>query len=481
MCTARSSFTMLLTSTSRMLCLLGMVVAQQPGTNEVELGPRMPLKQCTVAAGCSVSDRSITLDANWRWIHNKDGYANCYQDDSTWDPRFCPDGARCAANCALEGVTFSGYESSYGIKEAPEGVELKFVSRTQYGANYGSRVYMKDGDDNYMMFKLKNREFTMDVDVAHLPCGLNGAVYFVEMDEFGGAGRHGNNRAGAKYGTGYCDAQCPHDVKFIDGEANSQNWNSTSNPPLGHYGACCMEMDIWEANSMATSYTPHPCNTVGLERCEGLTCGDNDSGDRYRGVCDKDGCDFNPFRMGEHDYYGASASFTVDTTKPMTVVTQFLTTDSTDDGDLSEIRRFYVQDGREIPNSRATILGPDAADSVTDGFCTAQKNAFGDRNDFAVKGGLQKMGEALDRGVVLVMSLWDDSLVNMLWLDSAYPTDQARDTPGVARGPCPGGESSTPHFVRERYPDASVKFTNVAVGEIGSTVATARRLGATII
>lgn len=232
---------------------------------------------------------------------------------------------------------------------------------------------------------------------------------------------------------------------------------------------------------MATSYTPHPCNTVGLERCEGLTCGDNDSGDRYRGVCDKDGCDFNPFRMGEHDYYGASASFTVDTTKPMTVVTQFLTTDSTDDGDLSEIRRFYVQDGREIPNSRATILGPDAADSVTDGFCTAQKNAFGDRNDFAVKGGLQKMGEALDRGVVLVMSLWDDSLVNMLWLDSAYPTDQARDTPGVARGPCPGGESSTPHFVRERYPDASVKFTNVAVGEIGSTVATARRLGATII
>merc|ERR1712150_312838 len=125
--------------------------------------------------------------------------------------------------------------------------------------------------------------------------------------------------------------------------------------------------------------------------------------------------------------------------------------------------------------------GADATDSVTDGFCSAQKTAFGDRNDFAVKGGLRKMGEALDRGMVLVLSLWDDSLVNMLWLDAAYPTDKPRETPGVARGPCPGGESSTPGFVRERYPDASVKFSNIAVGEIGSTLASARRLDTTLV
>merc|ERR1711920_1006304 len=30
------------------------------------------------------------------------------------------------------------------------------------------------------------------------------------------------NTAGAPYGTGYCDAQCPADVKFIAGEANSK-------------------------------------------------------------------------------------------------------------------------------------------------------------------------------------------------------------------------------------------------------------------
>ena len=29
------------------------------------------------------------------------------------------------------------------------------------------------------MFPLKNKEFTFDVDVSALPCGLNGALYFV--------------------------------------------------------------------------------------------------------------------------------------------------------------------------------------------------------------------------------------------------------------------------------------------------------------
>lgn len=48
-------------------------------------------------------------------------------------------------------------------------------------------------------------------------CGLNGAVYFVSMDEDGGTSKFSSNTAGAKYGTGYCDSQCPRDIKFIDG------------------------------------------------------------------------------------------------------------------------------------------------------------------------------------------------------------------------------------------------------------------------
>jgi hypothetical protein len=46
------------------------------------------------------------------------------------------------------------------------------------------------------MFKLIGNEFTFDVDLSQLPCGLNGALYFVSMPQKG----HGT--PGAKYGTG---------------------------------------------------------------------------------------------------------------------------------------------------------------------------------------------------------------------------------------------------------------------------------------
>ena len=95
---------------------------------------------------------------------------------------------------------------------------LKFVTKGE-NTNVGSRVYLMDAQDQgYNMFKLKNHEFTFDVDVSKLPCGLNGALYFSEMDADGGASKYSGNKAGAKYGTGYCDAQCPHDIKFINGE-----------------------------------------------------------------------------------------------------------------------------------------------------------------------------------------------------------------------------------------------------------------------
>ena len=61
------------------------------------------------------------------------------------------------------------------------------------------------------MFKLKNRESTYTVDHSELVCGLNGPMYFFAVDDNGRAGNYSN--AGAKLGFGYCDAQCPHDLK----------------------------------------------------------------------------------------------------------------------------------------------------------------------------------------------------------------------------------------------------------------------------
>merc|ERR1719272_1445095 len=104
-----------------------------------------------------------------------------------------------------------------------------------------------NGGETYKMFYLLNKEFTFDVNVANIGCGLNGALYFVEMEADGGKASYPGNTAGAAYGTGYCDAQCPHDIKFINGEGNSIGWNPADddvNSGSGKYGTCCDEMDI---------------------------------------------------------------------------------------------------------------------------------------------------------------------------------------------------------------------------------------------
>lgn len=194
----------------------------------------------------------------------------------------------------------------------------------------GTRVYMLDASGKkYKQFKLLNQEFTFDVDMSSLPCGSNGALYFSKMDADGGTSRFPTNTAGAAYGTGYCDAQCQKDVKFINGEANLKST----------YGSCCTEMDIWEANSMATAYTTHPCSTDGQQRCiDDEDCGATDE-TRYTGWCDKHGCDFNPFRMGNKKFYGRGKKYEIDTTRPFIVVTQFVTADNSGRGELIEIRR----------------------------------------------------------------------------------------------------------------------------------------------
>jgi cellulose 1,4-beta-cellobiosidase len=366
-------------------------------------------------------------------------------------------------------VTIQDYQNTYGVTEIPGGLELKFVSTGGGGGmNVGSRLYLMDTSETYKLFKLKNREFTFDVDVSTLRCGLNGAVYFSEMEADGGLSA--TNQAGAKYGTGYCDAQCPADVKFMGGKANILDWNETS--AMGRWGQCCVEMDVWEANREDTALTPHPCNTAGPMICEGVECGGKpgDAAQRYAGVCDKDGCDFNSYRLGETSFFGHGSDFTVNTEEPITVVTQWLTDDGTDDGDLSEIRRLYVQGGRVIENSRTTALG-DVYDgnSITEPYCKSQKTVFEDPDDFHKKGGLQRMGQALDRGMVLVLSLWDDHLTQMRWLDSRAGTGL-----GSLRGPCPE-DSGAPAEVRSKYPNAAVKYTNFMYGEVGSTYTDATR------
>ncbi|KAH9133967.1 hypothetical protein AeRB84_020126, partial [Aphanomyces euteiches] len=228
-------------------------------------------------------------------------------------------------------------------------------------------------------------------------------------------------------------------------------------------------MDIWQSNSISQAYTSHPCIVDGQTRCSSPTeCGDDATNNRFDGVCDKDGCDFNPYRMNSHDFYGPGSNFKVDSTKPVTVVTQFITDDNTANGNLVEIKRFYVQNGKAIDNSAISWTGIDPVNLLTDKVCDQAKTVFGDTNDHSKKGGLKVMGDALKKGVVLTMSLWVDYAANCLWLDSTYPVTKNPSVPGAGRGTC-ATSSGVPADVLAQSGSATVKYGNIRVGDLGST------------
>ncbi|RDW57293.1 glucanase-4 [Coleophoma crateriformis] len=435
------------------LSFLAGASAQQVGTLTTETHPSLSISVCT-SSGCTIENDEVVLDANWRWVHDTAGSTNCYTGN-TWDSTLCPDAATCTTNCAVDGADYSG---TYGITSSNDSLTLAFVT----GSNVGSRTYLMDSETTYKKFELLNQEFTFDVDVSTLPCGLNGALYFVPMDADGGMSKYSNNKAGAKYGTGYCDAQCPKDLKFINGTANSEGWTpeaNSTNSGTGNVGSCCSEMDVWEANSMANAVTPHACTVSSQTACTGTDCTAN------TGICDAAGCDFNPYRMGNTTFFGKS--MTLDTTKVFTVVTQFITDDGTANGTLSEIKRFYVQDGITYAQPSSDISGV-SGNTITDDFCTAQKTAFGDTDYFGTNGGMATMGDAMANGMVLVMSIWDDYSASMLWLDSDYPLTKSASSAGVARGTC-ATTSGLPSDVESSASSAAVTFSNIKIGSLGST------------
>merc|ERR1712000_137603 len=136
-----------------------------------------------------------------------------------------------------------------------------------------------------------------------------------------------------------------------------------------------------------------------------------------------------------------------------------------DDGKLTDVKQFYTQNGKTIEHPSYTVNG-NQHKTITDDFCKDWVAETQDGTNFLDKGGLGAMEKAIDAGVVLVMSLWDDHYANMLWLDSIYPVDST--DPGAARGTC-GTSSGVPADVESQHPDSHVVFSDIKFGPIGST------------
>lgn len=137
---------------------------------------------------------SRQLLANWRWVHNGKG-KNCYEG-SKWDSTLCPDSKTCLQNCVLDGVSQEQYSKTYGVNVKPSSLTLNYKT----GTNIGSRLYVLDpSKKNYYGFDLMNKEFTFTVDVSQLGCGINGALYLVNMD----LENPNPEEAGPAYGNNY--------------------------------------------------------------------------------------------------------------------------------------------------------------------------------------------------------------------------------------------------------------------------------------
>ncbi|KAL4945295.1 hypothetical protein BDV06DRAFT_209543 [Aspergillus oleicola] len=422
------------------------VLAQTPGTPETH--PRLTTHHCTVSHGCIAQNTSVVLDAATHNIHSvNDPNTLCVATNGTLDSTLCPDKETCASNCVIDGFGIDEY-TRHGVTTNGSSLTL-----TQYRNDNGSlvsvspRVYLlSETQDEYAMVALLNQEFTFTINPTALPCGMNGALYLSSMSPDGGLSTL--NPAGASYGTGYCDAQC-YVTPWINGEGNIEN-----------NGACCHEMDIWEGNSRSTGMTPHAClyeqelgeeavyECTSEEECNGT--GEND------GICDKWGCGFNPYALGDRDFYGRSDTgegkeFEVDTTHPFTVVTQFLTSDNTTTSPLTSIRRLYIQNNRIIQNAVISIPATDTStNSLNDPLCASTSSWF---SSF---GGMEAMGDALSRGMVLAMSIWNDESEYMQWLD------------GGDSGPCNATEGS-PGVIEQTVPGTKVVYKDLRWGDLGST------------
>ncbi|KAH6624145.1 concanavalin A-like lectin/glucanase domain-containing protein [Chaetomium sp. MPI-SDFR-AT-0129] len=382
-----------------------LVSAQQPGNVTAEVHPELPTWKCTTDGGCVEQKTSIVLDWNYRWFHNEDASASCTTSTGV-DPTLCPDQETCTQNCYVEGVDYA----ASGITTDGNALTLRqFVADAETGElkSVSPRAYLLDESGDYVSLQLLNQELSFDVDLSTLPCGENAALYLSEMDLTGG--RSASSPGGAAYGGAYCDAQCP-----------VQNWNNgTLN--TDKVGSCCNEMDILEANSFAEAFTPHPCI--------------DDS-------CDKGGCGFNSYAKGNKQYFGPG--LTLDTSKPFTMVTQFITDDGTANGKLTTITRYYVQNGQKVASA------VEGGDSITADACSSAEPY----------GKLQGMGEALGRGMVLALSIWNDAGGFMNWLDSG------------SNGPCTETEGD-PVLIQANAPDSQVVLSNIRWGDIDSTLESA--------
>merc|ERR1711959_238947 len=93
------------------------------------------------------------------------------------------------------------------------------------------------------------------------------------------------------------------------------------------------------------------------------------------------------YRLGNEKLFGYGSEFTIDTSNPVSVTTQFITEDGTDTGKLKEVRQFYHQNGKKIEHPKYTVNGKKHNTISTD-FCEDWVADTKDGTNFLTQGGM---------------------------------------------------------------------------------------------
>ncbi|KXS08863.1 glycoside hydrolase family 7 protein [Gonapodya prolifera JEL478] len=217
-------------------------------------------------------------------------------------------------------------------------VTSKSSSTLQVDGPSGMMLVKPSGTSHDILY-LKNKVLWITSDISKVQCGYNAAFYLVNMP------------VSAAPGTGYCDAQ-----------------------------NTCMEVDILESNVGGISGTSHSCVSTSSTPCDPIGCG-------YKS------------RVSLWDQIGVGKN--IDTLKPFTIATEFITNDGTDTGSLVSIKQTIFQGSH--------VFYFNQWDDV---YCTTADPTY-----WSTTGGLQPMSKALDIGMTLLITFWGNGANSMSWLD----------------------------------------------------------------
>jgi hypothetical protein len=251
------------------------------------------------------------------------------------------------------------YAEEVGVHTEGSTLTQRLVSDYNGKRTIGSRLYlMAPDEETYELFNLIGKEFTYEVDLSQITCGVDASLYTVQMPA------NGSNVSPAVWGGGYCDAS------YIG-------------------GAGCPSFTLQEANNRAMSFRAQPCDHAGSSK---------------DGECAAPGCGYNAYRFGLTEFWGR----TINPRQKLTVITQFVSAGPA----LTEIRRIYIQGGRLFQNPPVKIADHGEYSAISDEFCRASATDWEAQEWRKLTG----LGESMAHAHVLVFSLWDGD--DMGWLDA---------------------------------------------------------------